>query len=110
LERLLTTIVIAKGGQVNRIWTIDPQTDNPWLQDQLPVEMPDKTLNWSLLSGPVPGYDGSLFPGCDGSYRSYRTHEKSIMAFHYFRMNAADFQQGFGPVHRYYMEELFLKP
>jgi hypothetical protein len=41
--------------------TIDPQTDNPWLQDQLPVEMPDKTLNWSLLSGPVPVYDGSLF-------------------------------------------------
>jgi len=90
--------------------TIDPKTDNPWLQDQLSVEMPDKSLNWSLLSGPVPGYDGSLFPGCDGSYRSYRTHEKSIMSFHYFSMNAADFQQGFGPVHRYYMEELFLKP
>lgn len=32
------------------------------------------------------------------------------MAFHYFSMNAADFQQGFGLVHRYYMEELYLKP
>lgn len=88
---------------------IDPNANNPWLQEKLPVEMPDKTLNWELLSGPVPNYNGSLFPGCDGAYQSYRTHEKSIMSFHYFTMNANDFANGFGPVHRYYMEELYLK-
>lgn len=90
--------------------SFDPEGDhNPWLQDKLPVEMPDRSLNYELLAGPVPNYDGRLFPGCGNNYQSYRTYEKSIMSFHYMTMNSTEFQQGFGPVHRYYMEELFFK-
>jgi hypothetical protein len=83
---------------------------NPWLQQSLPYENKHHEVVYNLISGPVPNYNGQLYEGCAGGrYKSYRTHNLSIMSYHNIFMDPTTFAQGFGPVHRYYMEELFFK-